>query len=172
MKWLLVFMLVFLTGALTAQTYVVSYRFTIKRGELVYKLTDTLEQIVMPTVFSDHINFEYHGGYYYFQIAKLIHEKSSTYSRRTRGPQSAEVMYGIATFMANPYSIRISEYSSCPSCSTGKAYTTLWIIPMMFHTKSDIENLRAFIFTNDEHIIKQIRNGKQGSVWQSITSTK
>lgn len=169
MKLLLTVLFTIFSYVVEAQTYVISYRFTVNQGKLVYKVADTLELSAMPVIVKDQVNFEYHGGYYYFKIAKMLHEK------KVRGYYNShvtpEIFYGLCTFMSNPYSIRISTYSDCPGCSLGKLPTTLWIIPMLFNRKSNIENLRAFVFTNDPHIIKQIRSGKQAAAaWLTISA--
>lgn len=164
-------LLILVTSYANAQsTYVASYRLTIDHGELVDSVSDSVELAIMPTLLHDHIQFSYHGGYYYFKIERLVYEKENkNYSRKHGLSYYSTVFYGVGTFMNNPYSIRISEYSDCVSCGNHTSYTTIWIIPMLFHTKSSIHNLRAFVFTNDGHVVKRIK--EKGDVGERLASS-
>lgn len=175
MKLLLLLTLLLSNYSLHSQTYVYSYRLSIEKGVITSRHIDSLELAIMPTLFEDHIGFPYHDGYYYFKIEKMVEERGRRnrdhYNRRTGIRAHVDTWLGVGTFFGNPYSIRINEYGSCLGCLQVKTYTTVWIIPMMFHTKSTINNLRAFVFTNDEHIISQIKAGKQSAtIWSTISS--
>lgn len=146
MKTTLSLLFVLLSYIVNGQTHVLSYVLTVEGGLIVKQVTDSTEVAVMPTLFEDHLSFSYHTGYYYFRIEKMTTKSHHVYRR--------DYYYGIGTFLTNPYSIRIEVGH----------HTTLWIIPLMFHRKSNISDLRAFVFTDDPRRIHLMR------IWSTTLS--
>lgn len=142
MRGLLIGLLITIGLSAVAQTRtytVYSYRLTVINGVTIDSVADTLEIVPRPLQVADHLYINYHDGHYWFKV-ETIHEEYPL--------GELNVLSGLMTFNDNPYSIRMQQHHD---------KTTIWIIPLLFHINSSINNLRAFCFTDDPQIITELQ---------------
>jgi len=132
--------------------------YTITDNEEGYRVRyDSCEEVAeFPRLHQDEgVLVEYRGHAYHFQVVLLRQHYRTGRGRTGRTTYYGPVYRhrGLAVCLGQPYSVERVDY--------GHGQMTVWLLPLKFHRRHQLTNMRAFVWSTEQTKIRQMHQPHQ-----------